>query len=72
VTTSATDYSNGKLTSVQKGRGIGDCLSKTDWVWTGKAFEKSHESTTGMCRLIEVGGAWQLPTYVTEVKVSRT
>ena len=71
VTTSATDYSNGKLTSVQKGRGIGDCLSKTDWVWTGRAFEKSHESTTGMCRLIEAGGAWQLPTNVTEVKVSR-
>ncbi|WP_296236347.1 DUF1176 domain-containing protein [Psychrobacter sp. UBA5136] len=71
VTTSATDYSNGKLSSVQKGRGLGDCLSKTDWVWTGKAFEKSHESTTGMCRLIEAGGAWQLPTYVTEVKISR-
>ncbi|WP_296245541.1 MULTISPECIES: DUF1176 domain-containing protein [unclassified Psychrobacter] len=71
VTTSATDYRDGKLTSVQKGRGLGDCLAKTDWVWTGKAFEKSHESTTGMCRLIEAGGAWQLPTYVTEVKMSR-
>lgn len=70
VTTSATDYSNGKLMAVQKGRGIGDCLSKTEWVWTGKAFIKSHESTTGMCRLIEAGGAWQLPTYVTEVKMS--
>ena len=71
MTTSATDYSNGKLTSVQKGRGMGDCLSRTDWVWTGKAFEKSHESTTGMCRLIEAGGAWQLPTYVTEVKLGK-
>lgn len=71
VTTSATDYDKGKISSVQKGRGIGDCLSKKEWVWTGRAFEKSHESTTGMCRLIEAGGAWQLPTYVTDVKVAQ-
>ncbi|WP_227670741.1 DUF1176 domain-containing protein [Psychrobacter proteolyticus] len=71
ITTNATGYDKGKLTSVQKGRGIGDCMSKTDWLWTGRAFEKSHESTTGLCRLIEAGGAWQLPTYVTEVKVVR-
>jgi len=71
VTTNATGYDKGKLTSVQKGRGIGDCISKTDWLWTGRAFEKSHESTTGLCRLIEAGGAWQLPTYVTEVKMVR-
>lgn len=71
VTTNATGYDKGKITSVQKGRGIGDCLTKTDWVWTGKAFEKSHESTTGLCRMIEAGGAWQLPTYVTEVKMVR-
>ena len=71
VTTDATDYDKGKVTSVQKGRGIGDCLSKADWMWTGKAFEKSHESTTGLCRMVEAGGAWQMPTYVTEVKMSR-
>lgn len=71
VTTNATDYDKGKITSIQKGRGIGDCLSKTDWIWTGKAFEKSHESTTGLCRMIEAGGAWQMPTYVTEVKMVR-
>lgn len=71
VTTIATDFDKGKLTSVQKGRGIGDCLTKIDWVWTGKAFEKSHESTTGLCRMIEAGGAWQLPTYVTEVNIAK-
>lgn len=69
VTVSATSYKDGKISAVQKGRGIGDCLSQTDWVWSGKKFVKSHESTTGLCRMIESGGAWQLPTYVTEVKV---
>lgn len=70
ITASATDYDDGKITSVQRGRGIGDCLAKSEWVWTGKSFEKSHESTTGLCRLIEAGGAWELPTYVTEVRAA--
>ena len=71
VTTDATDYDKGQITALQKGRGIGDCLSKTEWLWTGKDFEKSHESTTGLCRMIEAGGAWQMPSYVTDVKLSR-
>lgn len=71
ITTSATDYNSGKISSVQKGRGIGDCLAQIDWIWTGKRFAKSSESTTGLCRMIEAGGAWQLPTYVTEVKIAR-
>lgn len=68
VTTNATDYRDGKITAVQKGRSIGDCLSKTNWIWTGRRFTKSHESTTGLCRMIDEGGAWALPTYVTDVK----
>ncbi len=71
VTTEATNYDSGKISAVQKGRGIGDCLYKADWIWTGKRFVKSHESSTGMCRMIEAGGAWQLPTYVSEVSTSR-
>ncbi len=68
VTVNATSYNEGQISSVQKGRGIGDCLSKADWVWTGQSFTKSYESTTGLCRMIETGGAWDLPTYVSNVK----
>ncbi|WP_352337751.1 DUF1176 domain-containing protein [Psychrobacter sp. 16-MNA-CIBAN-0192] len=71
VTTSATDYDNGKISAVHKGRGLGDCLNQTYWVWTGTRFTKSHESSTGLCRLVEVGGAWRMPTYVTEVQITR-
>ena len=39
VTTSATSYDKGKLSSVQKGRGI-DCISQVDWLWTGRALKK--------------------------------
>lgn len=71
VTTSASAYNDkGTISAIQKGRGIGDCLSKTEWVWTGNRFSKSYEGTTGLCRIIEVGGAWDLPTYVTQVKTS--
>lgn len=71
VTTEATEYKNGKISSIQKGRGIGDCVYRIDWIWNGKRFEKSHESTTGLCRMIEAGGAWQMPIYVSEVNTSR-
>ena len=69
VTTAATSYDEkGIISSVQKGRGIGDCLATTEWVWTGKSFAKSQEGTTGLCRLIADGGAWWLPTFVSQVK----
>ena len=68
VTTSATSYDRGVISSTQKGRGIGDCTATTEWVWTGKSFDKSYSGTTGLCRSVADGGAWKLPTYVTDVK----
>lgn len=64
---SATDYSAGVISNNQKGRGVGDCWSSESWVWDGKTFAKSSELTTGLCRAITGGGAWELPTYVSEV-----
>jgi hypothetical protein len=71
VTTSATDYSNGVILSAQKGRGIGDCFSSATWTWDGKSFVQTSATTTGMCRQIAVGGAWDLPTFVTKVRKPR-
>ena len=68
VTISGSDYDKGEITSVQKGRGIGDCMSQESWVWDGKAFRKSYDGGTGMCRYIHAGGTWDLPTLVTDVK----
>lgn len=68
VTTYANDFDDGIISSNQKGRGLGDCWSSTDWVWDGKQFQLSASSHTGMCRLIAPGGAWQLVTHETEVK----
>ncbi len=68
VTDSASGYGEGVISMGQKGRGLGDCWGMASWVWDGEAFRKSGESTTGMCRYIRLGGTWDLPTFVTDVK----
>lgn len=68
VTTTASDYSNGQISSAQKGRGLGDCWSTNSWSWNGKAFLHTASATTGQCKLVAAGGAWELPTLVTTVK----
>jgi hypothetical protein len=53
---------SGTLRGFQKGRGLGDCVSLSQWVWDGQAFIKASEKTTGLCRGF-LGGAWDLPTH---------
>jgi hypothetical protein len=63
----AFDEATSTLTSDQKGRGIGDCLSSDSWTWNGFSFEPSASTSTGLCRGISPGGAWDLPALVTQV-----
>jgi hypothetical protein len=51
-----------------KGRGIGDCWGRDEWVWDGTDFVESLHSSTGMCRGLS-GGAWELPTFISNVMV---
>ncbi|WP_350238298.1 DUF1176 domain-containing protein [Pectobacterium colocasium] len=67
VTTDGTDYENGEITSVHKGRGLADCMSYDAWTWDGKTFQQSSVSTTGSCRMIQLGGTWDLPSWTTTV-----
>ena len=64
VTTQGSEYDAGTITATQKGRGLGDCWSMEEWKWDGKGFVLAHATSTGMCRLIAPGGAWDLPTRV--------
>ena len=63
------DGNIGVVSNSQKGRGISDCWSYEEYVWTGKKFKQSSAGSTGLCRLIAAGGAWQLPTFVSTVEV---
>lgn len=66
ITTSASEYYEGEIWAMHKDRGIGDCWNRAVWVWNGKTFAMTEDSSTGMCRGF-AGGAWSLPTYVSEV-----
>lgn len=67
VTTDASSYADGVITFFHKGRGIADCISGEERVWDGKTFVQSLKYTTGDCREIAPGGAWMLPTFVSQV-----
>ena len=66
VTTLGNEAEGNAISGSHKGRGLGDCWSFNSWGWTGKAFVATGVSTTGLCRLVAAGGAWTLPTYVTD------
>ncbi|MEQ9887477.1 DUF1176 domain-containing protein [Pectobacterium zantedeschiae] len=67
VTTIGVSYENGEITAVQKGRGLADCMSDNAWIWDGKTFQQSRASTTGSCRMIRLGGTWDLPYWTATV-----
>ena len=68
VSDTGTFYKNGVISLDQKGRGIGDCWTGEKWTWNGAGFVLTSAFTTGMCKLVAGGGAWELPTYVTTVR----
>ncbi|EDU6365380.1 DUF1176 domain-containing protein [Salmonella enterica subsp. enterica serovar Florian] len=71
ITVSGSDYGDGVISMSQKGRGLGDCWGMANWVWDGKTFRKSREATTGMCRYLRLGGTWDLPTWVADIKPAK-
>ena len=63
-----TFYKDGVISLDEKGRGIGDCREGQKQTWNGAQFVLTSTFTTGMCKLVAGGGAWELPTYVTTVR----
>lgn len=68
VTDSASDIGDNEVTASHKGRGLGDCWSSESWTWDGQRFALSEAHTTGQCKFITAGGAWDLPTWVTSTR----
>ncbi|MDO4433603.1 MAG: DUF1176 domain-containing protein [Alysiella sp.] len=66
-TTDGSDYAKGVISNYHKSRGMGDCWSGAKYVWNGRRFVQTSAHTTGMCRGF-AGGAWHLPTFVSDVK----
>ena len=71
VTLSGSSFEHGRIAAFQKGRGIADCVSQEEWAWDGAQFKQSLAMTTGQCKEIQPGGAWNLPTLSTTLKYKR-
>ncbi|MBG6246913.1 MULTISPECIES: DUF1176 domain-containing protein [Symbiopectobacterium] len=67
VTESGTVYNNGEIDSLQRARGLGDCLVRERWIWNGDAFVHSYAGNTGRCHLIRNVGTWNVSDFVTTV-----
>lgn len=67
VTTEANGDEGAVLEGVQKGRGIGDCLGRDTWTWDGTRYVHTASATSGLCKGF-AGGAWDLPTRVSDVR----
>lgn len=67
ITTDGSAYYEGQIMASHKSRGLGDCWWTKEWQWNGASFVKTAEQTTGLCRQISAGGAWELPTYVSKI-----
>ena len=67
MTYSGADF-DGSTVSVRASAGsAGDCGSAEAWTWNGFRFEQTYAATGGLCRGVKAGGAWELPTLVSDV-----
>ena len=71
VTTSGSEIDEPHIVESHKGRGVGDCRTSATWTWEGERFIQTSMSSTGMCRMVAAGGAWELPRIVSEVRGPR-
>lgn len=65
------DAKDGNVTSVQKGRGVADCLWIQESQFDGRDFVRTRETNDTLCRGF-AGGAWNLPRYVSRVEFAPT
>lgn len=68
ITNLGVDDDTRTITASHKSRGLGDCWSTAAWAWNGNEYVQTDDANTGLCRLVAAGGAWQMPSMVSEVK----
>jgi hypothetical protein len=67
MTYSGADFDGSTVTARTAGAGAGDCGSAEAWTWNGFRFEQTWAASGGLCRGVKAGGAWELPTLVSDV-----
>jgi hypothetical protein len=65
---SGADYDGlGTITARAVGGSAGDCGGAQAWTWNGFRFEQTYAATGGLCRGVKAGGAWELPSLVSDL-----
>ena len=59
-------FTNGRLASYEKGRGVNDCGAGFDWVWTAKGFVLIGAWSAPLCRGM-VAGSYSLRIFTADV-----
>jgi hypothetical protein len=68
MTFSGADYDGtGTIAARETSGAAGDCGSVQAWTWNGFRFEQTYAATGGLCRGVKAGGAWELPSLVSDV-----
>ena len=67
ITLSGTDFDGSTITARATSTAAGDCGSAQSWAWNGFRFEQVYAATGGLCRGVKAGGAWELPSLVSDV-----
>ena len=67
TTYSGADFDGSTISVRTTSTAAGDCGSTAAWTWNGFRFEQTHVSSGGLCRGVKAGGAWELPSLVTDV-----
>jgi hypothetical protein len=67
LTLAADDFDGSTLRARATLAAAGDCGSVQAWTWNGYRFEPTWAATGGLCRGVKAGGAWELPSLVSDV-----
>jgi hypothetical protein len=67
LTLSGGDFDGSTIVAHETGSPAGDCGSVEARTWNGFRFEQSYAASGGLCRGVKAGGAWELPSVVTDV-----
>ena len=59
LTNAAWDAERRRLQEYSKGRGLGDCGTRADYVWDGSSFRLVHQEQMGECQ----GSLYYIPTW---------
>ncbi len=71
ITYSAADFDGSTLAARASATPAGDCGNIQSWTWNGFRFEPTYVATGGLCRGVKAGGAWELPSVVSDVIAAR-